>query len=782
MAKKDRINEKNLDNLRNKSSMISYGMDEQLSDDNQELQNIIQQTIKDTKAKIGERTNEKPINYFNEINFGNAFSEIFVNRDKKETKDEKFKNATEFKRYMTDNQQMDISGLLSEDSNRIVAFNNYRIIQRHIPECAQALQIYKDNIMSPDDYTKLIFNVRYDKAISEEAEDIVHQRTKNITEKYELEDKADKVITEALMLGESYYACLSLEDDLSMMLNDPARGGMLNEQMVRNLDSNSVSVDILSENVKIDNQELEALNEAFGFDNEHQLQESQAQQLVAQYINENVIIGSAKEMLIEKAEANEDARKSGIDIPQEFYKANKRGPGRPRKDGADNKPMYINGSALRYLQPERVCELKIDNICYGYYYAEEVANNIPQNTYLGTSTGRSTVGSVSLAVNNTVQSTTNSTFTPNNSAASQFGIGEQKLKLISNLFLNSISKKIDKDFVRKNKEFKDFIYDLVRQDYIIKKGLKLTYFKPDEVIKFECEPIYKDITFFAKMYLSVLTNNLLIKLGRAHDKRVFYINTGLDAAYEQAIQGVIEDVKTKDYKMESLNDFNTVLNLSPGRFDDYFIPQINGDKPVEIETLQGMDVDMNNEFVEYLKNSMMSGMGVPRNLIDVTSEVDYARSVSAMNANFVRSVIRYQKKLTPSFTRLYQKLYENEYKYINDQEADQAIIDVGAIKVQFPSPATLAMTNITDQIQAVDTNADFIATQLLPPKADGSTEDQRIKLKSKIVKDLLPSIDWDKYEAMIDDVKKDVEKEKLEQKANPTPDPMADPYGNVGTY
>jgi len=249
------------------------------------------------------------------------------------------------------------------------------------------------------------------------------------------------------------------------------------------------------------------------------------------------------------------------------------------------------------------------------------------------------------------------------------------------------------------------------------------------------DPVYKDITFFAKLYLSILTNNLLIKLGRAHDKRVFYINVGTDAAYEQAIQGVIEDVKTKDYKMENLNDFNTVLQLAPGRFDDYFMPSINGEHPVEIETLQGMDVDMNNEFVEYLKNSMMSGMGVPRNLIDVTSEVDYARSISAMNANFVRSVVRYQKKFTPPFTRLYQKLYTNEYKYNGNEESQTGIIDIQSIRVQFPSPATLAMTNITEQIQSVDTTADFIASQLMPPEQDGSTEDQRIKLKAMIVKD-----------------------------------------------
>ena len=69
MARKDRINEKNLDNLRNKSAAVTYGVDEQLQDENIEIRNIVQQTIIDTKKKLGERTNEKPINYFNEINY-----------------------------------------------------------------------------------------------------------------------------------------------------------------------------------------------------------------------------------------------------------------------------------------------------------------------------------------------------------------------------------------------------------------------------------------------------------------------------------------------------------------------------------------------------------------------------------------------------------------------------------------------------------------------------------------------------------------------------------------
>lgn len=792
MARKDQIMDaKNLENLKQKSSSVAYGLDTQLDDESVELRNIIQQTIIETRRKIGERTNEKPINYFNELNFGKAFSEVFIDKEKGAPKEDNEKKIQNFKQYMNDNDKVDIGSLLMENGTRSLMFNNFRIIHKHIPECAQALNIYKDNIMSPDDYTKLIFNVNYEKALNEDLQKEVNQQLDGITLKYELEDKADEIIEEALMLGESYTAVLSIENELHRMLGDPSfknTGSMLNEDMAVLSDKNAVDHPVLSESLSFTQEELSTLNEALLSTQEikEELEEAKLQQFVASLVNENVKIGSSRELLLEKYEADYDANKDkpGSDIGKDFYQNNDSSKKSKKKARDDGKPMYVNGSAVRRLDPDKVVELRIDNICYGYYYAEEVQNNLPKNSYLGMASGRNASGAMALSQNSTISGTTNTAYSPMTSAAAQLNVGEAKLRVISDMFLKAISKKIDKDFVRKNKEFKDFIYDLVRQDYIIRKGVKLTYFLPEEIIKFECDPIYKDITFFAKLYLSILTNNLLIKLGRAHDKRVFYVNVGADAAYEQAIQTVIQDIKTKDYKMEQLNDFNTVLNLTPGRFDDYYMPSVNGERPVEIETLPGMDVDMNNEFVEYLKNSMMSGMGVPRNLIDVTSDVDYARSISAMNANFVRSVIRYQKKLTPSFTRMYQKLYENEYKYNNDKENEVTMVDLNSIKVQFPSPATLAMSNISDQVQAAEQNADFIATQIVPIKQDGSTEDLRIRLKSMIVKDLLPSIDWERYEEFVDKVKLDIEKENIELKANPAPDDGmmgGDPYGG-GMY
>ena len=776
MARDNNKKEANVDALRSKSSLVTYGVDTTLEDENDSIKNIIQQTIIDTKQKLGERTNGKPINYFNEINFGNAFSELFVDNKTADTGKKQISDSEDFKKFMEDNSNVDVNSLLMEESTRSLAFNNYRIIYKHIPECAQALNIYKDNIMSPDDYTKLIFNVHYEKAIDKELGDLVDARLDSLTEKYQLEEKADKIIGETLLLGEKYVAVLSLEDNLGAMLNDPIlskASTTLNESLIRQADEDLISTTILSENIDMKADEVEALNECLGISNDaDKLNKKNSEKLVAKLINENVIVGSSKELLLERFKAEESKTISGTDIPDNVFGGKKKKENTKKKDKS---LMYINGSAIRMLDSERVVELRIDDICYGYYYAEETGNTIPQSSYLGTTSGRDVKGAMSLAQNNTISSTSGGAYTPATSAASQLGVGEQKLKLISDLFLNAISKKIDKDFIRNNKKFKDFIYDLVRQDYIIKKGIKLTYFKPDEVIKFECDPVFRDITFFAKLYLAILTNNLLIKLGRAHDKRIFYVNVGADAQYEQAIQRVIEDIKTKDYKMEGLNDFNTLLNLNPGRFDDYFMPTVNGERPVEIETLAGMDVDMNNDFVEYLKNSMMSGMGVPRNLIDVTSEVDYARSISAMNSNFVRSVIRYQKKLTPSFTRLYQMLYKNEYRFVNDMDDTDSSVDISYIKVTFPSPATLSMTNITEQLQSADQYAEFVSQALIPTKTDGSTEDKRIELKTRVIKDQLPGIDWDKYEDIKKQLMLDLEEEKINNKQDPSvmpDDPM----------
>jgi hypothetical protein len=78
----------------------------------------------------------------------------------------------------------------------------------------------------------------------------------------------------------------------------------------------------------------------------------------------------------------------------------------------------------------------------------------------------------------------------------------------------------------------------------------------------------------------------MLRLVRSPEKRAFYLETDLDADTEAVVQSFIRDTKTKDIKMSNFSqDINTIMN-SVGTFSDYFIPVVDGQKPVEIDTLR----------------------------------------------------------------------------------------------------------------------------------------------------------------------------------------------------
>jgi hypothetical protein len=758
--------------ISDKSSNVVFGMGNQLDDESEQIKDVIRQTMNATSEKYGNRANGKVVNYFNELNFTRAFFDLV--KDPEKSKEAAKDPDKAFKKYMSSKEIADISAMLSGESTRLVQYNNYRAIYFHIPEAAQALDTMKDNIMSPDDFTKLIFNVTYENDLDSKLRDRVEEQLHDIVDKYEFEDLADEVIEGSLLYGDQYVSVLSIDKELDFMLSDPlmSNRSMLNESTVGNFDAEKVDVELNVTDVEKSPVLTEAFSEALHLsENEAKKMDDEATaQLLVNLINENVKIGSKKELLLERISAEGFAAK---DLPKDKKKRKK------KSDAEDSDPLYVNGSTINVMDPARVVELKIDNTVYGYYYVQDIdMSNIPNAGYLGQSTGREILNPVNMGSN--LIAVNNTKFTPSTNNFSMKGLSDAKVNVISKIFIDTISKKVNKDFVRHNKEFKDFIFNLIKQDYIIKKQVKLIYFAPDEVVAFKVPALYRKITFFAKLYLAMLTNILLIKMGRAHDKRVFYVDVGADANYEQAISRVIQDIKTKEFKMDAIGDINTILNLNPGMFDNYYIPTVNGEKPIEIETLAGMDIDMTNDFLEFLKTSMMSGMGIPRTLIDETIQTDFARTLSARNANFVRSVIKYQKRLTLPFTKLLRTLYINEHKYSNDKESNiLSVVDIKAVQASFPSPASLNMTNLTDQIQVVDQNAEFISNNLVEPDPMGENIVAKGKLKSMIIQDLLPSIKWEKYKMMKEEIDIEAAGAKAKQQAQPNGGiPDVGPDGN----
>lgn len=768
----------------------SNTLDKQSSD----LENIVSRISANTVKKYGKTAPEgKIISFFNEVSYKNLNSN--------NTNGQTIGSGRNFKELLQ-NIANNTNIYSLTDQSRINNFENYETIDEMIPECHLACETYVSNILSPDDFTKDIFNYKYalDSATEDEKK-YVTRTIDRIIERYDLNNLVQKIVSKVTTLGEYYIAVLPYDEEFAKMLNatkDNKTGiaGMLTESMsgtlLESIDLNINDETILTEDyanskllqdyldIKSDNKNINSI-----------LKEEK--QAIINCVNNNVIIGNSADLLKEAASAYADFGKyvkSDSDIDIDKVNKNNNNKVGKNKSVFDTPEMFmLNGSAIRELEPKRIIPLEIDKVCYGYFYIEYQDQNDEHNgsvVNLYANSANTLNGSGGYATMRSDNNVGTGEVTP---GAQTLGTTDEMFMFITKVFINAIANKIDKKVINDNKEFKDLIYQLVKMDYIRKKQIKITYFTPDEVVQFKDESIHKNIVFFAKLYIAVLTNDIIIKLGKAHDHRVFYVRVGADKNTSQVVQSTIRDIKTKQYTYGNLSTFSTILSNSPGIGDDYFIPVgPNGERAVDIDMMQGMQDNINNEFLEFLKNAIINGEGIPTALVsDMQQNIEFARNVSQQNLQFARKIVRRQSNLEPSFNKLIRLLFVNETKNTADTRSRKdknGNIELSIpskilpkyIQVSFPSPMSLNMTNLLEQSTNVGQLADFIIDTIDPSLQDGSNGDKRNILRGEIVKDLMPSINWDKYQKISDNfaqekmnkvILKTDRKNKVAQKKNP---------------
>ena len=729
-----------------------YGENDKFARDDMGIKDNIRNSIEIFNTKFSTRMHRDPINYMSEVNLSTFYDS---KKSGGKTPSAQKQENGEFKKQIEKLSFNEINDMILHETPRNLLFGNYSAIYNHIPQAAQAVDVFKDNIISPDDFSKDVFNIGFEDSVScSTQKEAIVQELNDISKKYGIEDMLEEIIERTLVFGELYITALSLDTEVTKMLSSQ--------------EGDELSKSILSESFVYDSDGVTDLKEAHLSEEEREFlkesvdikKDADINKVFTKFINEQVKVVDKSVFLLERFSVENEMQNKIVDTSK--YKGEERMSGVDgldhKKEKEKNKPrsyssLGLNGSVVKLLDPERVIELKVDNIVYGYLYYEKPSigssefGNDFRKTKLSPNADagemQSTIGSGSVT---TGQMST--AFISNMS---------KRMDTISNMLINNIAKKIDKPFIAKNKHFRDVIYTILKQKYIIEQKINITFLEPDEIVKFSVPPIFRKVLFFSRLYLAMLTNTLLMKMGRGHDKRLFYVEMGDAADMQETIMGIVQDIKTKEFRMDHMNDINTILNLCPGYFDDYYIPSKGGQRPIDIETLQGMSVDINNEFLEFLLDSIVAGTGVPRTLIDALKEVDFARTFSAQNGNFLRSVVKAQKILSKGFNKLFRILYRNEYQYDGDGESEKKASNeiLDKIKISFPSPASLNLTNMNDQLAAAIQQAESVSS-ILVSENEEQAENLRQSISKKMVSELVPSIDWADLDDFLEEIKTDL--------------------------
>lgn len=652
-----------------------------------------------------------------------------------------------------------------DEKQRFSRYEDYRLIDAYISQLAKVLDLFRDCIMSPDDITKKSLNYYFSDILlsggnsnSEDKETAINTIRKNIEyldREYNISRDCKENIREALKLGDLFTIILDIreatgellkEDDILPHHSSNDEEKILTESMI-DIDSGLLEIfkeDIKNKpDIKSDKKELAKLDKDF----------EKAKKDIIDSINKNVKFYRDPKNLLSEINQIENENNTTLRDPA--------------------KGLNIVGSIVKVPSPENMIKIEIDGHCFGYIYIER---SLMGNSGVTTTVGGSaqTISNVSTMISNT---TTNDVFNARYDFIRAGGAGgkESKTKydILSDIFVKGISKKIDKKFINKNQDFKRVIYDLLREDYILNKQINITFLEPDQVFHFKLNSndvygvsLLAKSLFSAKLYLATLITNLMQKVSRGRDKRAFYIDTGIDDDIEGVVQGFIRDIKSKEITSDSLKSITTILN-SIGAFEDYFIPTIDGNKPIEIDTVSGMDVDVDNDFLDNLLKNAVSGTGVPNNYIDASEDVEFARSLAMQNQTFVRNIIGLQNDFGDYYTSIIRRLYYNEFIKYNNSSNDTAKrkkkskeiknlsnINIDDLYVKFPSPIYLSLGNLNDQISNASSTLDFITTLYFPDNMEDQTlEQKRNEFKKKACKEyFLSTMEWSIFDKVYDEI------------------------------
>jgi len=713
-----------------------------------------------------------------------------------------------------------VSDLFFAERSRIDDYATFEKIYEIVTFVKEAIQTYVDNIVSPDDMTKRDVGVFYegaDEAITEDLLAAVRKRCAKLISNYNLDDKAEKAIMQALVKGDYFMAVLNLRQELQLAIREDtidvdafSAAEPIRDKDVPKTDDADLRtlLRIAAHEATVERQAIEAAKAAV---------EGRKAPPPADVITEDTLAGNARAELAEyfstllEYNANAEspamlAAAKAIEVSKDlednrWNRLKAAGEKKGDKRTMSERLGGVRGSVVKMIDPENVIKLYHDDVVFGYFfieYASDVSDFGKKFSRDNTSIARSVDRQML-------------------QGAQGASPGDIKERVIQKLFVKTLANKVgNADFITKNPHFAKDAFAILRRARQENRKVIVTYVAPDQMVHWTPDgaegygqSTMTGIKFLAKLYIGAMTNAFMRNSIRQPDKLVYYIDVGLDMDASNAVQNFIRTIKQKEVKFSNLKDITTTMR-HVGEFHDLYIPTYNGERPVEIETINlSNQREVDSPFLEYLRKGMIAGMGVPAAFVGFSEEIAFARSLTMDNGRFLRRVIRHQKHTGRAYSRLLRLLYKNEYldleELVGDKKAaglpgtdplpdkkpkgpavgvkaigeapdaeGQAVttadaedveeIDPDLIIARFPSPATLNITNLADLSDATSRVAEFVTTTMMGDTTDPKARDEFRRLA---VQDLMPGLDWEKFGKL----KQKVESTQNAEKAkNPQPD------------
>ncbi len=556
--------------------------------------------------------------------------------------------------------------LLHENRDRIYRYINSEEIVDAIPYCAKALKIITDQVVSPDDINKKIIQIF---EITDEKKTVEYSQAynfvQNICKELHLDEIIYETIHDTLKLGDQFIEICNIES------NDvPITHTLLTE----NENDLVIDSEIIHEDLKIPyfNETNELLN--------------------TREVGVNIKI------LMEKDESD-----TNLENPK-------------------NSKETVDLSNIRLILHDPSYVIKIQSarfrMCLGYLIIPKSENNTTNmNLFNTNNSGTQTLKQTNLyqnysGINNDFYSGINQIYQKVLKHVKKHLTKNEEITLNKNETINILARSI-----------KD-----VDDDGL--KNFRIRYVPPERMQHFEIynkrffpygESIFYKSTFQGKLLIALETAVTVKRLSDSTEKRVIYVESaGLPRNVKTTIENLKEGFKKRKYSLDSFGSIGSIPSYI-NTYEDYYIPQKNGKRFVEFDTLPpAINIRDISDELKFFRDLLVASLDVPPSFVSL-EENSVTKANLAQESNvFARTVIAYQSL----FGKLIDSLISKIYKFCRKELMPE-------IKITLSPPKLLQTEIYADQLDTIQRVANVLGDLGVP--------------KDFVAKEYL-HIDWEKLE------------------------------------
>ena len=614
----------------------------------------------------------------------------------------------------------------SSHMERINKYKDFEMILKRIPVIKRILRVYTANILSPDDISKVsITTVPKNPAINKTSEEYIsiESKYKAIMDKIDLEKHLYNLVMNTLFYGDIFVEILSSKryllqtiydlqipiDDKRIKLEEAAL--MKDYEDVDDIlfENTDYKVTIewakpiyeqITETMDFANLYFDKISKGMGLteNNLHNIRRHRNYGLLVYlselfYGNQNILNDRNTYRLFQEdisdlTNSINTLISNGIDNNQSEFNTDdgETDEASEKKYSLDYLPIQSTLSALniKIHKPDKIIVLKDEDIDYGYLYVSSGLGNISSNN--NTNDGTSSISTNSM---NSASVINTSNFLSQNNVRQNLGMfgdgtspnglaNNQKMshaKQITATIAQYIKNKFEEYNGNVNIDNMSTNLQILIAD-ILNSGsnsINIRYIPPLNMQQFKIEGtgsnhpygegVLEDLLFRAKMMLADDINGLINKY-MSSGKRLMWTVTA--NTHQQAADRIQQLMRAAYKKSVSTDNCLDLMASAVLQQDNIFVAKVNGERQVEIESLDlGSNEDNTNSNMYNIKQ-LISGVDIPPSHLGYEEWTSGKNTLAIENVVFAQNIIGFQKQFSNMITELIQKIYVAIYTHTNE--------------------------------------------------------------------------------------------------------------------